>query len=283
MRSRGQPSWARWIGNTAVILIVLIWLFPVYWIVATSLKKPGDIVNPIPSFIFFDHTLDNYRTIFGPTYTFADVVLNSFIIASCVTVLVILLAIPAAYSLARWDTKGSERTAMWILSLRMLPPVAVVIPYYVLATRFELIDTYAVLIIVYMAFGLPFAVWLMRGFFAEIPRELDQAAMLDGYSYLAVLAQDHHPAGDAEHRGDGHLHVHLFVERVPARPPAHRHQRGDGARPDLQDDPCLPGALGRAFRRRGDRTSAVALRRLRAATLHRARFDAGSGEVNRSS
>jgi multiple sugar transport system permease protein len=187
MQSRGEPSWARWIGNTAVILIVLIWLFPVYWIVATSLKKPGDIVNPSPSFIFFDHTLDNYRTIFGPTYTFADVVLNSFIIASCVTVLVILLAIPAAYSLARWDTKGSERIAMWILSLRMLPPVAVVIPYYVLATHFELIDTYAVLIIVYMAFGLPFAVWLMRGFFAEIPRELDQAAMLDGYSYLAVL------------------------------------------------------------------------------------------------
>jgi multiple sugar transport system permease protein len=65
--------------------------------------------------------------------------------------------------------------------------VAVVIPYYVLATHFDLIDTYAVMIIVHMAFGLPFAVWLMRGFFAEIPRELDQAAMLDGYSYLAVL------------------------------------------------------------------------------------------------
>jgi multiple sugar transport system permease protein len=187
MQSRGEPSWAKWIGNTAVVVIVLIWLFPVYWIVATSLKKTGDIINPIPSFIFFDPTLDNYRTIFGPTYTFADIVLNSFIIASGVTVLVILLAIPAAYSLARWDTKGSERIAMWILSLRMLPPVAVVIPYYVLATRLELIDTYAVLIIVHMAFGLPFAVWLMRGFFAEIPRELDQAAMLDGYSYLAVL------------------------------------------------------------------------------------------------
>ena len=107
---------------------MLIWLFPVYWIVATSLKKQGDIVNPIPSFIFFDHTLDNYRTIFGPTYTFADIVLNSFIIAARVTVLVIMLAIPAAYSLARWDTKGSERIAMSILSLRMLPPVAVVIP-----------------------------------------------------------------------------------------------------------------------------------------------------------
>ena len=68
---------------------MLIWLFPVYWIVATSLKKTGDIVNPVPSFLFFDATLDNYRTIFGPTYTFADVVLNSFIIAVCVTALVI--------------------------------------------------------------------------------------------------------------------------------------------------------------------------------------------------
>jgi multiple sugar transport system permease protein len=187
MKRGGSPSWAKWIGNSAVILIVLIWLFPVYWIVATSLKQKGDIVNPVPSFLGFSPTLDNYRTIFGATYTFADVVLNSLIVAICVTFLVIVLAIPAAYSLARWQTKGSERIAMWILSLRMLPPVAVVIPYYVLATRLQLIDTYAVLIIVHLAFGLPFAVWLMRGFFAEIPRELDQAAMLDGYSYLAVL------------------------------------------------------------------------------------------------
>jgi multiple sugar transport system permease protein len=108
-------------------------------------------------------------------------------VAFFVTLLVIILAIPAAYSLARWQTKGSNRIAAWILSLRMLPPVAVVIPYYVLASRLQLIDTYLVLILVHMAFGVPFAVWLMRGFFAEIPRELDHAAMLDGYSYPAIL------------------------------------------------------------------------------------------------
>jgi ABC-type glycerol-3-phosphate transport system permease component len=96
MKRGGSPSWAKWIGNSAVILIVLIWLFPVYWIVATSLKQKGDIINPVPSFLLFSPTLDNYRTIFGPTYTFADVVLNSLIIAVCVTLLVILLAIPAA-------------------------------------------------------------------------------------------------------------------------------------------------------------------------------------------
>ena len=186
MNSSSTPNWLRWIGNTAVTLMVLIWLFPVYWIVATSLKQKEDIINPIPSFIF-NPTLDNYRTIFGPTYTFAHIVLNSFIVAFFVTLLVIILAIPAAYSLARWQTKGSERIANWILSLRMLPPVAVVIPYYVLASRLQLIDTYLVLILVHMAFGVPFAVWLMRGFFAEIPRELDHAAMLDGYSYLAIL------------------------------------------------------------------------------------------------
>ena len=175
------------IGNVAITLIVLIWLFPVYWIVATSLKQREDIVNPVPSFVLFNPTLDNYRTIFGPTYTFADVVLHSFVIALFVTLLVILLAVPAAYSLARWQTKGNNRIASWILSLRMLPPVAVVIPYYVLATRLEIIDTYLVMILVHMAFGLPFAVWLMRSFFAEIPAELDQAAMVDGYNYAAVV------------------------------------------------------------------------------------------------
>jgi multiple sugar transport system permease protein len=189
MEQHGAGRWIKWIGNGAVTLTVLIWLFPVYWIISTSLKERGDIVNPVPKFFFFPYTFENYRTIFGPTYTFAGVVRNSFIIGSCVTILVILLAVPAAYSLARWQDKTSNGLANWILSLRMLPPVAVVIPYYVLASNLKLIDTYMVLILVHMAFGVPFAVWLMRGFFAEIPRELDQAAMLDGYGYLHILTK----------------------------------------------------------------------------------------------
>lgn len=187
MQRVGTSNLMHRLGNIAITAIVLIWLFPVYWIVATSLKQRQDIIDPVPSFIRFNPTLDNYRTIFGSTYTFADVVLHSLVIALFVTLVVILLAVPAAYSLARWQTKGNNRIAMWILSLRMLPPVAVVIPYYVLATRLQIIDTYIVMILVHMAFGLPFAVWLMRSFFAEIPPELDQAAMLDGYGYAAVV------------------------------------------------------------------------------------------------
>ncbi|MHB1006046.1 MAG: carbohydrate ABC transporter permease [Chloroflexota bacterium] len=174
------------IGNLALILVVLIWLFPVVWIVLTSLKKRTDIVTDVPVLVF-QPTLENYQAIFGPVFHFESVVVNSLIIAGLGTLFCIILAVPTSYSLARFRGTASTNIALWILSLRYLPPIAVVIPFYILATTFDLIDTYAVMIIIYMAFGLPFAIWLMRGFFQEIPAELDEAAKLDGYGYMDVL------------------------------------------------------------------------------------------------
>ena len=231
----------------------------------------------MPTFLFFDPTLDNYRTIFGPTYTFADVVLNSFIVAVCVTALVILLAIPAAYSLARWETKGSERIAMWILSLRMLPPVGG--GHSLLCagdTTSQLIDTYTVLIIVHMAFGLPFAVWLMRGFFAEIPRELDQAAMLDGYSYLAVLRKIIIPLATPSIAVTA---IFTFIFSWNEFLLALLLTDTNAVTVPVQISKMILAyqvLWGEALCRRGDRAVAVALRRLRLAAVYRARLTLGA-------
>jgi multiple sugar transport system permease protein len=174
------------VGNTALVVVVLAWLFPVFWILITSLKTRTDIVTDVPSFIF-KPTLENYQSIFGPVYHFEQVVLHSVIICGLATLFCIILAVPTSYSLARFRDSTSNNIALWILSLRYLPPIAVVIPFYILATTFNQIDTYTVMIFIYMAFGLPFAIWLMRGFVQEIPPELDYAAKLDGYGYLDIL------------------------------------------------------------------------------------------------
>jgi multiple sugar transport system permease protein len=189
-----RQRWTITVTNILIVLIVLVWLFPVYWIVMTSLKTRSDIINDTPIF-FFKPTLDNYRTIFGPTYQFAVIVQHSYVIATLTTLVVMLLAIPAAYSLARFRTNAARRLALWILSLRMLPPIAAVIPYYVLATKAGKLDTYFAMVVVYGAFGLPLAIWLLRGFFTDVPQELDQAARLDGYGYMGVLRRIILPLG----------------------------------------------------------------------------------------
>jgi multiple sugar transport system permease protein len=174
------------VGNISLIALVVIWLFPVLLIILTSFKTRVDIVTDVPVFIFRP-TLDNYKAIFGDIYHFEVVVKNSFIIAGVSTLLTIILSLPAAYSLARYQDAASKNIALWILGLRMMPPIAAVIPWYIIATTVRLIDSYPLMIVVYMVFGIPFAVWLLRGFIQEIPAELDQAAKLDGYGYIDIL------------------------------------------------------------------------------------------------
>ena len=194
MLSGDRRRWTITLTNSLIVLIVFVWLFPVYWIIMTSLKTRSDIIRATPVFLF-KPTLENYQTIFGPTYQFARIVENSYFIATLTTVLVMLMAVPAAYSLARFRTTAARRLALWILSLRMLPPIAAVIPYYVLATKVGKLDSYSAMVVVYGALGLPLAIWLLRGFFTDLPEELDQAARLDGYGYMGVLRRIILPLG----------------------------------------------------------------------------------------
>lgn len=167
-----------------IFAVALIFVFPVYWTVCTSFKQPLDILVPRPK-ILFSPTLENY-TYLRESSDFGRYLLNSLIVSVSSTALVCVLGFLAAYSLARHNV-GSGQLAFFILSTRMFPPIAVVIPYFLIFRSLGLIDTKLGLVLCYTMFNLPFAIWLLMGFIRDIPVGLEDAARIDGYTPLQVL------------------------------------------------------------------------------------------------
>jgi multiple sugar transport system permease protein len=162
---------------------LLITLIPVYWLATLSLKQEVDQFAVPPIWVRFTPTLAHYRDIFVER-SFATYLLNSTVAAGVSTLLALAIGTPAAYSLARFPRPG---LAFWILSTRMFPPIVSVIPLLLMLRWAKLLNSIVALIIVYTAFNLPFVVWMMRSFFAEIPPDLEEAAMLDGHTRLGAL------------------------------------------------------------------------------------------------
>ncbi|MFQ5835600.1 MAG: carbohydrate ABC transporter permease, partial [bacterium] len=155
-------------------------LFPPVVLFLTSIKTELDALSFPPKWIF-KPTLENYTEIFEFS-PFTRYLLNSLIVACLNTGVVLVLGSFAAYSLARFRFKGADDIAFWILSVRMMPPVAAIIPIYIIMRNLRLLDTPWSLVITYLTFNLPFAVWMMRSFFREIPREIEESALVDGCS-----------------------------------------------------------------------------------------------------
>lgn len=172
-----------WLGPLAIVL--LAWMFPIIWTAATSLKPEEGLAGLAPTFVFTP-TLDNYIELFTAR-DYGRYLLNSLLVASGTTVVAVFLACFPAYVLARSTLGGREQIGMWILSLRMLPPISVVVPFYLILSGFDLLDTYVGLVTVYLSFSLPFAIWMLQGFFSEVPRSIDEAAAADGASHLTIL------------------------------------------------------------------------------------------------
>ena len=185
VRAASPPRvWSR-LGNVAAAGIVLVWLFPVYWIVLTSFKPIVEINSAVPSFMFRP-TLENYNDLFWQ-FGFSSVLVNSIVITVVTCCVVIVLGVMSAYALARMKVPGEQHISLWILSLRFLPPIAVAIPFYIQWQELQLLDTYAGLVLVYVAFNLPFAIWLLRGFLVDVPVEIEEAALLDGLGRMQIL------------------------------------------------------------------------------------------------
>jgi multiple sugar transport system permease protein len=168
----------------AITIISILAVFPFFWMLLVSLKTR--VLTYDPSVWFFKPTLENYIAVFQQRHLlfFAK---NSFIVVISTTVLSLLLGSMAAYGFARFSFKRREDWAFWILSLRMLPPMATVIPFFILARFTNLLDTYLILILAYMTFNIPFSIWMMRGFFEEIPVQIEESALVDGCSHWQVL------------------------------------------------------------------------------------------------
>ncbi len=172
--------------NVLAVAVVVIWLIPVMWVALTSIKPTKDINAPEPTFYSFQATGEHYIEVFE-RFRFDRAMVNSFVTVGVSTLIVMLLALPAAYAVSRMGMMRGDTWALMILSLRFMPGVVVVLPYFKMANFFSLFDTQFVLIVVYVAFGLPFAGWILRGFLLDLPKEVEEAGRLDGLSWLQII------------------------------------------------------------------------------------------------
>ena len=158
-------------------LLVSVWAFPVLWAFLTSFKTERDVLAYPPMF-FFTPTLSNYKEVLFGTSSILPNLWSSLVVTCSATFLTLCFAIPAAYSLARLRYPFRRSSGFYILATQMLPPVGLVIPYLALQ-RFGWLDTYSGLVIIYLTFSLPFAIWLLVSYFEDIPYEMEEAALLD--------------------------------------------------------------------------------------------------------
>jgi multiple sugar transport system permease protein len=183
---------------TLAAVLLLAWtVFPFLWILLTSLKSPGDILSVPPRFVF-EPTLDNYAALvmgeqrgqYSSTRPdFPLFFLNSLIVSFGAVALSVVAGIPAAYALARFSFPFKNGIAFVLMSFRFVPFIAFVIPLYLLYQRLGLYNTHAGLIFAYQLITLPFTIWMLRSFFIEIPLEIQEAAKIDGCSWLGVLTR----------------------------------------------------------------------------------------------
>ena len=181
---------SRWQAIKYILLTLasLTALIPVYWMLTISLKTDADQLASPPKWFAFAPTLEHYRDAFV-TRSFGSYLITSTIVATLSTLCAVVIGTLAAYALTRFQmpSRMNRRLSLWILSTRMFPPIVTIVPLFLMMRDVRLINTIPALVIVYIAFNLPFVVWMMRGFFNEIPREMEEAAFVDGDTRLGAL------------------------------------------------------------------------------------------------
>jgi multiple sugar transport system permease protein len=171
-----------------IILAVLIAVVPIYWMLTISLKREVDQFAVPPRWFLFTPTLEHYQDAFL-TRSFGQYLITSAIVALFSTFSALVTGTLAAYALARFKMpyRLDRKLSLWILSTRMFPPIVTAVPLFLMMRDLQLLNTRASLVILYTGFNLPFVIWMMRGFFVEVPRELEEAALVDGDSRLGAL------------------------------------------------------------------------------------------------
>ena len=167
-------------------LLLIVWVLPLIWAFIVSLKSEREVLAYPPS-VIFEPTMNNYADALFGDFSIVDSLLTSAIVSTTTTVLTILLAVPAAYAFARLRLPAKRSLGFYTLATQMVPPVGLVIPYFLILSRFGWLDTYHGMIIVYLTFSLPFAIWLLVSYMEDIPWEMEEAAFLDKASRLQAL------------------------------------------------------------------------------------------------
>lgn len=158
-----------------IIVMIIPFVFPLFWIVSASFKTQAQIVSMPPVWIFTP-TLENYEKVFIDQH-FAKFLFNSSVIAVGSTILSLIIGLPAAYTISRYK---QNRLGIFILLARLMPGISYLIPWFILFSKLRMVDTYTALIASHMLVGLPLIVWIMVNYFDGLPKELEEAAQVDG-------------------------------------------------------------------------------------------------------
>lgn len=173
-----SPTGRRGLLYLGIAIIVIYCLTPFYWMVVSAFRRPNDVGenSPLPS----HWSLENFQAVFRPDVGFWRSLANSLIVAGTVTIVTLVIGTFAAYTLARLDFRGKNAAAGIIIATSMFPGVALIVPLFKLFTDIEWINTYQAMILPSLSFALPLAVWTLATFFRQMPKELEEAAMVDG-------------------------------------------------------------------------------------------------------
>ncbi|MCA1717260.1 MAG: carbohydrate ABC transporter permease [Actinobacteria bacterium] len=177
------------VTNALTIAYFVFALFPVFWILLLSLKPDEQLFT---TYFVFDPTLENYKTVLGLSggpsgIPFARFFVNCLVISFGAVAIALVVGVPAAYAAARWKFRGSESLLFTLLSFRFAPELTVIIPLYVIYQKLGLFDSYVGMIWVYQLIALPFVVWILRSYFQDLSPELEQSALLDGYTRVRAF------------------------------------------------------------------------------------------------
>ncbi len=170
-----------------LLLYLVFAVLPIYWMVNMSLKTNTEIVS---TFTFWprDLTWDNYKVIFTDRSWYSGYI-NSLIYVAINTVLSVTVALPAAYAFSRYSFIGDKHVFFWLLTNRMTPPAIFLLPFFQLYTTLGLMDTHLAVALAHLVFNVPLAVWILEGFMSGVPREIDETAYIDGYSFPRVFVR----------------------------------------------------------------------------------------------
>jgi N,N'-diacetylchitobiose transport system permease protein len=188
-RRRSRRRIARRVAlNLTGVFVFVVMAFPVYWMVSTAFKPGNEVLSYEPHWIPTEPTLASFRDAIGRPY-FWDNVKNSLIVVSAVVVASLVLAFLAALALAKFRFYGRRGFVVIIFAVQMVPLVALIIPLFIMLSRVHQVDKLTGVIVTYVAFVLPFCVWTLRGFIAGIPKELEEAAMVDGSTRFGAFVR----------------------------------------------------------------------------------------------
>jgi len=183
LRGRGRGRHA--LATAGAFALTLIVSFPVLWMVVLSVK-PAAIMFNLPPVWLFTPTLEHYVYVLVEKGLWAAVV-NSVVVSFASTALVVLIGTPAAYALARFEIAGRDDLLLFVLATRMAPPIGLAVPFYLMFGRLHLLNSFVGLTLAYLTFNLSLYVWVLRSFCREIPYELEEAALTEGYSRWQVF------------------------------------------------------------------------------------------------